>query len=84
MVAVLVRIYAAARKAGAENRKANRIPSTSLHISRTEDWKAAADHPIDRGASIVCPAEKGGPDGGKGAPGDLCRLPVAPFLGRVA
>lgn len=37
-------------RAGAENRKAYRIPSTSLHISRTEDWKAAADHPIDRGA----------------------------------
>ena len=35
--------------AGAENRKAARIPSTSLHISRAEDWKAAADHPIDRG-----------------------------------
>jgi hypothetical protein len=50
MVAVLVRIYAATRKTGAENRKAARIPSTSLHISRTEDWKAAADHPIDRGA----------------------------------
>ena len=49
MVAVLVRIYAATRKTGAENRKAARIPSTSLHISRAEDWKAAADHPIDRG-----------------------------------
>jgi hypothetical protein len=49
MVAVLVRIYAAARKTGAENRKAARIPSTSLHISRAEDWQAAADHPIDRG-----------------------------------
>ncbi len=36
--------------AGAENRKAARIPSTSLHISRTEDWEAAADHPIDQGA----------------------------------
>ena len=31
---------------GAENRKAARIPSTSLHISRTEDWEAAPDHPI--------------------------------------
>ncbi len=50
MVAVLVRIYAAARKTGAENRKAARIPSTSLHISRAEDWEAAADRPIDRGA----------------------------------
>ena len=36
--------------AGAENRKAARIPSTSLHISRTEDCEAAADHPIDQGA----------------------------------
>jgi hypothetical protein len=50
MVAVLVRIYAAARKTGAENRKAARIPSTSLHISRAEDWEAAAERPIDRGA----------------------------------
>ena len=50
MAAVLVRIYAAARKTGAENRKAARIPSTSLHISRAEDWKAAAERPIDRGA----------------------------------
>jgi hypothetical protein len=49
MVALLVRIYAAARKTGAENRKAARIPSTRLHISRAEDWEAAADHPIDRG-----------------------------------
>ena len=36
--------------AAAENRKAARIPSTSLHISRTEDWEAAADHPIDQAA----------------------------------
>ena len=50
MVAGLVRIYAAARKTGAENRKAARIPSTSLHISRAEDWEAASDRPIDRGA----------------------------------
>ena len=49
MVAVFVRIYAASRKTAAENRKAARIPSTSLHISRAEDWKAAADHPIDQG-----------------------------------
>jgi hypothetical protein len=34
--------------AAAENRKAARIPSTSLHISRTEDGEAA-DHPIDQG-----------------------------------
>jgi hypothetical protein len=40
----------AARKTGAENRKAARIPSTSLHISRAEDWEAAAERPIDRGA----------------------------------
>jgi hypothetical protein len=50
MVAVLVRIYAATRKTAAENRKAARVPSTSLHISRAEDWKAAAGRPIDRGA----------------------------------
>jgi hypothetical protein len=49
MVAVFVRIYAASRTTGAENRKAARIPSASLHISRAEDWEAAADHPIDRG-----------------------------------
>ena len=48
--------------AGAENRKTARIPSTSLHISRTEDWEAAAGHPIDQGAWEVfattrpCPA----------------------------
>jgi hypothetical protein len=36
--------------AAAENRKAARIPSTRLHISRAEDWEATADHPIDRGA----------------------------------
>ena len=50
MVAVLVRICAATRKTGAENRKAARIPSTSLHICRAGDWEAAADRPIDRGA----------------------------------
>ena len=49
MVAAGVRIYAATRKTSAENRKAARIPSTSLHISRAEDWEAAAGHPIDRG-----------------------------------
>ena len=26
------------------------MPYNSLHISRTEDWKAAADRSIDRGA----------------------------------
>src|SRR5580693_1792304 len=50
MVAVLVRIYAVTRKTAAENRKAARVPSTSLHISRAEDWQAAAGRPIDRGA----------------------------------
>jgi hypothetical protein len=50
MVVVFVRIYAASRKTGAENREASRMPFTSLHISRSEDWKAAADHPIDQGA----------------------------------
>jgi hypothetical protein len=51
LVAGLCWVYARLLSpAGAENRKAARIPSMSLHISRTEDWKAAADHPIDRGA----------------------------------
>jgi hypothetical protein len=50
MVAVFVRIYAATRKTSAENRKAARVPYTGLHISRAEDWKAAAGRPIDRGA----------------------------------
>jgi hypothetical protein len=36
--------------AGAENRKAARIPRTSLHISLAENWEATAEHPIDRGA----------------------------------
>lgn len=36
--------------ASAEKRKAASMPSTSLHISRTEDWEAAADQPIDQGA----------------------------------
>jgi hypothetical protein len=51
LVAGLCWVYARLLSpAGAENRKAARIPSTSLHISRTADWEAAADHPIDRGA----------------------------------
>jgi hypothetical protein len=50
LVAGLCWVYARLLSpAGAENRKAARIPSTSLHISRTEDWEAAADHPIDQG-----------------------------------
>ena len=51
LVAGLCWVYARLLfSAGAENRKAARIPSTSLHISRAEDWEAAADRPIDRGA----------------------------------
>ena len=43
--------HACAFPAGAENRKAARIPLHSARtISRAGDWKAAADHPIDRGA----------------------------------
>jgi hypothetical protein len=37
-------------RAGAENRKAARIPAAILHISRTQDWEAATGQPIDRGA----------------------------------
>jgi hypothetical protein len=43
LVAGLCWVYARLLSpAGAENRKAARIPSTSLHISRTEDWETAA------------------------------------------
>ena len=51
LVAGLCWIYARLlAPAGAENRKTARIPSTSLHISRADDWKATTDRPIDRGA----------------------------------
>jgi hypothetical protein len=35
-------------RAGAENRKAARIPCHGLHISRAENWRAASGHPIGR------------------------------------